>query len=91
LPLGVPQVVSHGSDDAVVPVAMARDYVRAAAAMGDDVTLRELSGLGHMEFLDPTSVAHEALCGELASRFSGAPNEGAGPGNTRDDSALSPP
>jgi acetyl esterase/lipase len=71
LPLRVPQVLIHGSDDPAVPVAMSRDYARAAAAAGDDVALLELPGLGHMEFLDPTSDAHEALvarCARLAGR-----------------------
>jgi acetyl esterase/lipase len=62
LPLGVTQLVIHGVEDDVVPVEMARSYTRAARIAGDRVDLLELSGTGHMDFLDPASAAHAALC-----------------------------
>lgn len=62
LPLGVRQCVIHGDADAAVPIAQSRDYVEAARRAGDDASLIELPGVGHMEFLDPASAAHEALC-----------------------------
>lgn len=66
LPLAVPQLILHGRDDEAVPLAMSREYCRAAKAAGDRVALRELPGTGHMEFLDPDSEAHAALCEWLA-------------------------
>lgn len=65
LPTGVRQVLIHGSDDEAVPVAMSRDYVAAARAAGEDATLVELPGVGHMDFLNPDSAAHAALCAQL--------------------------
>jgi acetyl esterase/lipase len=62
LPMKVPQLVIHGSNDTAVPIGIARSYARAARAAGDPVELLELPGCGHMEFLDPASAAHAALC-----------------------------
>jgi pimeloyl-ACP methyl ester carboxylesterase len=67
LPLGVKQLILHGSDDAAVPVELSRGYARAAEAKGDRVQLNELPGTGHMEFLDPSTEAHAALCRWLST------------------------
>jgi acetyl esterase/lipase len=61
LPLGVRQLLVHGEADAIVPVAMSRDYARAARAAGDQVELVELPGVGHFEHLDPASQAWAAV------------------------------
>lgn len=61
LPLGVPQLLMHGEDDAIVPVAMSRGYERAARAAGDEVELVALPGVGHFEHLDPASEAWAAV------------------------------
>ena len=65
LPLGVPQLVIHGTVDSAVPIEIARSYVRAAQASGDRAELLELDDTGHMEFLEPGSAAHAALCDAL--------------------------
>ena len=70
LPLGVRQLIIHGTADDTVPIEIARRYAEAARAAGDPVRLVELPGAGHMEFLDPHSLAHATLCGWLAE-FSG--------------------
>lgn len=57
LPLGVPQILVHGSDDDAVPVEMSHSYASAATAAGDAVTLHELPGIGHMELIDPADPA----------------------------------
>jgi acetyl esterase/lipase len=62
LPLGVPQLIVHGTADDTVPVQIARDYSAAARAAGDAVTLVELADRGHFDFLDPGSEAHAVLC-----------------------------
>ena len=61
LPLGVPQWVLHGANDADVPVSMSRAYVQAATAAGDRAVLLERAGEGHYEPIDPRSAAFEAV------------------------------
>lgn len=62
LPLGVRQLILHGTADEVVPIEPSRRYARAASAAGDRIELVELPGTGHMEYLDPTSEAYGTLC-----------------------------
>lgn len=50
LPLGVPQIVIHGTDDDSVPYAMSERYVEAA---GSEAELVTLEGAGHFEPIDP--------------------------------------
>jgi acetyl esterase/lipase len=52
LPLGVPQLVIHGTEDESVPYEMSRRYVEAAAGEAELVTLE---GVGHFEPIDPLS------------------------------------
>ena len=54
LPLGVPQLVVHGRDDRVVPVARSAAYVEQARAAGDDATFAEVPG-GHRRLLLPSA------------------------------------
>lgn len=61
LPLGVPLLLVHGDADEDVPIALARRFVARARAAGDRVELRELSGAGHFEHLDPDSAAWAAV------------------------------
>lgn len=65
LPLEVPQLIIHGAADDVVPIEIARRYTETSRAAGDEVELLELPDTGHMEFLDPASAAHAALCSWL--------------------------
>jgi acetyl esterase/lipase len=55
LPLGVKQVLVHGTEDENVPLGISADYVAAAAARGDDATLIAQRGAGHFEMVDPSS------------------------------------
>jgi len=75
LPLGVPQLLIHGTADDVVPVELSRSYTRAARSAGDQVELLELPGAGHMEYLDPASPAHAALCDWLTRMPGVRPHE----------------
>ena len=61
LPLGVRQLVLHGTADEDVPVEISRRYARAAATAGDEVTFRELPDTPHMDFVDPESDATAVL------------------------------
>jgi acetyl esterase/lipase len=57
LPTGVRARLVHGVADKHVPVAISRNYAEQARAAGDDVTVRELEGVEHMDLIDPTSPA----------------------------------
>jgi acetyl esterase/lipase len=57
LPLGVPQILIHGTADDRVPVEISRDYAARACAVGDQLTLVELSGVDHFALIDPHSSA----------------------------------
>lgn len=69
VPLGVQQLLIHGSADEDVPVEISRRYARAARAAGDDASYVELSEAGHMDFADPKSAAHAELCRWLTRRW----------------------
>jgi acetyl esterase/lipase len=56
LPLGVPQIVIHGTDDESVPYEMSKRYVEAAAGEAELVTLE---GAGHFEPIDPLAPEFE--------------------------------
>ncbi len=57
LPLGVPQVLIHGTEDEIVPLALSTVYHDTAVALHDPVTLIPLPGLDHFAVIDPESVA----------------------------------
>jgi acetyl esterase/lipase len=61
VPLRVPQVVIHGTDDWLLPFASSERYVAAAAAAGDDVTLVPIHGMGHLAVADPSSAVWPSL------------------------------
>ena len=61
LPGLVRHAIIHGNADDYVPLAASRAYTTAARTAGDDVTLTEVAGGGHMDHLDPASPAHAAL------------------------------
>ena len=56
LPLGVPQVVIHGTEDTTVPPAIGEAYVQAARAAGDKVVFHSPPG-GHVEEITPGTPA----------------------------------
>jgi acetyl esterase/lipase len=68
LPLGVPQLIIHGTEDVDVPVDLSRRYVAAAQAAGDPVTWLELPQASHMELIDPQGPAFPSLCEWLSER-----------------------
>ena len=67
LPIGVPQVLIHGTADDRVPVELSRTYAAAALAAGDDARLRELSGVDHFAVIDPASPAWAIIVEELTA------------------------
>lgn len=56
LPLGVPTIVIHGTDDDDVPYSMSERYVGAADGEAELVTL---AGAGHFELIDPLAPVFE--------------------------------
>jgi acetyl esterase/lipase len=57
VPLGVPQLILHGSEDDTVPLAIAEAYAAAARGAGDPVELVVFPGEGHFEHIDPAEAA----------------------------------
>ncbi len=57
LPLGVPQVLIHGTRDGHVPIEISRDYAAKAKLLGDPVSYLELEGIDHFAVIDPHSTA----------------------------------
>jgi pimeloyl-ACP methyl ester carboxylesterase len=55
LPLGVAQVLIHGTADDSVPYDLSADYAAAARAAGDPATLITLRGADHFAIVDPAA------------------------------------
>jgi acetyl esterase/lipase len=55
LPLGVPQLLVHGTSDSEVPIALSELYVSRAHAAGDRAELRAVKDADHFELMDPGS------------------------------------
>jgi acetyl esterase/lipase len=58
LPLGVPQLLVHGTEDDRVPTEHARAY---AALAGDECRLLELEGADHFDVIDPRYADWQAI------------------------------
>jgi acetyl esterase/lipase len=61
LPIGIRQVLIHGTADGNVPYEISRAYHAAALACGDDATLISLHDAGHFECVDPRSREWESV------------------------------
>jgi acetyl esterase/lipase len=66
LPLGVPQVLVHGTADASVPFDISERYAAAARAAGDPCELVALDGVDHFALIDPESPAWGTTVERLA-------------------------
>jgi len=53
LPLGVPQVLVHGTRDDIIPFEITNSYVRMARERGDDLALIRIEGANHFDPIDP--------------------------------------
>ena len=65
LPLGVPQVLIHGTSDDSVPIEVSQAYANAARAVNDVVTFIVLDGADHFDVIDPHSKAWAIIIIEL--------------------------
>jgi acetyl esterase/lipase len=68
LPLGVPQLLVHGTADTTVALAQSADHARRAAALGDDVTYAPLDGVDHMSVIDPANPAWQIAADWIGAR-----------------------
>lgn len=57
----VTQLLVHGAEDDIVPIALSRDYYRAKKKRGENVDLLEFPHAGHFEPIDPRSAIWPAL------------------------------
>jgi acetyl esterase/lipase len=65
LPIGVAQLLVHGTADTTVPLAMSEAYAAAASAAGDVVVLEQVAGAGHRDVLSPRSRSWAAVVARL--------------------------
>ncbi len=65
LPLGVPQVLIHGTSDDSVPIQVSQAYTRAARSVHDPITYLELEGVDHFDIIDPHTDAWAITTREL--------------------------
>jgi acetyl esterase/lipase len=72
LPLGVRQILVHGTADTSVPFTLSADHRAAASAAGDDCTLLELPGVDHFALIDPGSMAWRATMRALGDALATA-------------------
>lgn len=72
-PLGVPQLVVHGTADTDVPRQLSERY---AAAAGPEATLLDLPGVDHFQIIDPDTAAWARVAQELARLLPAIPQAG---------------
>ena len=75
LPLAIPVLLVHGTDDATVSVRRSRNYAQAARARGGAVELIEIPGEagGHRTHIFPDSESWAAVSGWLEAQRRGTP------------------
>jgi acetyl esterase/lipase len=65
LPIGVPQVLVHGTKDKVVPPSLSETYEIAATKHGDAARYIPVDGVGHREMIDPQGIGWATAVTEL--------------------------
>jgi fermentation-respiration switch protein FrsA (DUF1100 family) len=65
VPLGVPQVVIHGSGDDLVPADLSASYSAAAADAGDTIVYHEPAGADHYDLFHANSETRRLVLAEL--------------------------
>lgn len=66
LPIGVNQVIVHGTADVRVPVEHSQAYSLAARQAGDPIVYHEFDGIDHMQLIDPASDAWQTALSSLS-------------------------
>jgi acetyl esterase/lipase len=67
LPMGVRQVLLHGTADTDVPFELSERFARAAGAAGDRVQFVPLPDAGHFELVDPRAAEWDAVLAAVRS------------------------
>jgi acetyl esterase/lipase len=67
LPTGGRLVAVHGTRDETVPVEVSRRYVGLARSAGDQAQLMQIDGCGHLELIDPLSIAWPTVLAAVAT------------------------
>ena len=65
LPLGIEQVLIHGTEDDSVPLIVSQEYADRARQLGDTVKLIKLVGGNHFVVIDPGSTAWSRTVEEI--------------------------
>ncbi|MDH5502524.1 MAG: type II 3-dehydroquinate dehydratase [Acidimicrobiia bacterium] len=65
IPVGVNQIIVHGTADTDVPVEQSQAYARAARQAGDAVVYHEFDNVDHMTLIDPASEAWQTALDAL--------------------------
>jgi acetyl esterase/lipase len=68
LPLGLPQLIVHGTADSIVPYATSEKYVAVARAAGDSVEFVTIDGAEHLDLWNRASPAFPKVVA-AADRF----------------------
>jgi acetyl esterase/lipase len=66
LPLGLPQLLVHGTADAPVPHELSAAYAARARALGDDVRFLSFPDVDHFAVVDPRSTVWPGIVNEIA-------------------------
>jgi len=67
IPLRLPTVILHGTNDVQVPIALSQRFAAAARAVDSEIALSELLDVGHFELIDPRSAAWRKVTEALRS------------------------
>ena len=77
LPLGVSQVLIHGTSDDSVPLELSERYYQAALAAGDRCELMVLAGADHFDVVDPRTAEWQHVLRAVLS-LTGRPQKSSG-------------
>ena len=69
LPLGLPQVLIHGTADEHVPIQVSQTYADTAQAAGDTIRYFEMEGVDHFDVINPTTEVWELIVRELEAFY----------------------
>ena len=69
IPIGVPQILAHATNDDVVPPSQTTAYAEAARAAGDDITVLAIEACGHFGLIDPLSSGWAAVARAVEARL----------------------
>ena len=73
LPLGVPQLLVHGTADRIVPLTQSESYATAAGIAGDEVEFLPMPEADHFDLIEPSTAAWAATAARLIDRLAPHP------------------